>query len=93
MPPAARTGDATGHPGILTGPGNPTVLVGGKPQCTVGDMHACSIPPPAGPHPPSPIAVGSTTVMVGGKPAARIGDTTGCSAPLTTGEPTVIIGG
>ena len=93
MPPAARVGDASGHPGTLTGPGNPTVLVGGKPQCTIGDMHACSFPPPAGPHPPSPIVTGSATVLVGGKPAARIGDKAGCTAPIILGEFTVIIGG
>jgi hypothetical protein len=29
MPAAARVGDATGHPGVVTGPGVPTVLIGG----------------------------------------------------------------
>ncbi|MGH9281529.1 MAG: PAAR domain-containing protein, partial [Acidimicrobiales bacterium] len=31
MPPAARLGDPTGHPGVVTGPGVPTVLIGGRP--------------------------------------------------------------
>lgn len=93
MPPAARVGDATGHPGVLTGPEIPTVLIGGMPVCTVGDMHACSFPPPAGPHPPTPIAMGSATVLIGGKPAARVGDTAGCGAPIIVGAFTVLIGG
>jgi uncharacterized Zn-binding protein involved in type VI secretion len=93
MPPAARVGDSTGHPGVLTGPGNPTVLIGGMPACTVGDMHTCAFPPLAGPHPPSPIVMGSATVLIGGKPAARVGDTVGCGAPIITGAFTVLIGG
>lgn len=92
MPPAARLGDATGHPGVLTGPGNPTVLIGGLPACTVGDLHTCSFPPPAV-HPPTPIVKGSATVLVGGRPVARVGDTAGCGAPIVVGEFTVLIGG
>ena len=93
MPMAARTGDPTGHPGILTGPGVPTVLIGGMPAAVVGDMHACSMPPLAGPHPPTPIAMGSTTVIIGGRPAARVGDIVGCGAPIIMGMPTVLIEG
>jgi len=92
MPPAARVGDPTGHPGVISGPGVPTVLVGGLPAATVGDLHACSFPPPP-PHPPTPIAQGSATVLVGGKPAARVGDLAGCGAPIVAGEFTVLIGG
>ena len=29
MPPAARVGDPTGHPGVIGPPGVPTVLIGG----------------------------------------------------------------
>ena len=47
MPPAARVGDMTGHPGVITGPGVPTVLIGGMPAAVVGDLHTCSFPPPA----------------------------------------------
>lgn len=93
MPPAARVGDPTAHPGSITGPGVATVLIGGMPAATVGDMHACSMPPNAGPHPPTPLARGSATVMIGGRPAARVGDTSGCGAAIVSGAFTVIIGG
>ena len=93
MPPAARVGDPTGHPGAITGPGVPTVLIGGMPAAVVGDLHACSMPPLAGPHPPTPIAKGSATVLIGGRPAARVGDLAGCGAPIIMGMLTVEIGG
>jgi uncharacterized Zn-binding protein involved in type VI secretion len=93
MPFAARITDPTGHPGMITGPGVPTVLIGGLPAAVLGDGHACSIPPPAGPHPPTPIAKGSATVLIGGRPAARFGDLAGCGAPILGGFPTVLIGG
>ena len=93
MPPAARVGDPTGHPGTLTGPGVATVLIGGMPAATVGTMHTCAFPPPP-PHPPSPIVPpGCPTVLVGGQAAARAGDLTGCGAPILAGCPTVLIGG
>ena len=92
MPPAARVGDPTVHPGVLTGPGNPTVLIGGMPACTIGDLHVCSFPPPAV-HPPTPIVMGSATVFIGGRPAARVGDTTACGALIIAGAFTVLIGG
>lgn len=93
MPPAARILDPSGHPGVITGPGVPTVLIGGLPAAVVGDTHTCSFPPPAGPHPPTPIVKGSFTVLIGGRPAARLGDLTGCGAPIVFGLPTVLIGG
>ena len=93
MPPAARVLDPTGHPGMITGPGVPNVLIGGMPAAVVGDMHTCTMPPLAGPHPPSPIAKGSANVLIGGRPAARMGDLVGCSAPIVFGFPTVLIGG
>lgn len=92
MPMAARVGDPTGHPGVLTGPGIPTVLIAGVPACTLGDLHTCSFPPPAV-HPPSPVSKGSATVLLAGKPAARVGDMAGCGAPIILGAPTVLIGG
>jgi len=92
MPFAARVGDPTGHPGMIAGPGNPTVLIGGMPAAVLGDMHICSMPPLAGPHPPSPITLGSFTVLIGGSPAARMGDISGCGAPIVMGCPLVIIG-
>jgi uncharacterized Zn-binding protein involved in type VI secretion len=93
MPPAARILDPTGHPGAVTGPGVPTVLIGGLPAAVVGDTHTCAFPPPAGPHPPTPIVAGSFTVLIGGRPAARLGDLAGCGAPIVFGLPTVLIGG
>lgn len=92
MPPAARVTDPTGHPGTITGPGASTVLIGGLPAARVGDMHACSFPPPP-PHPPSPIVRGSSSVFVEGRPLARVGDLAGCSAPILSGDFTVIVGG
>ncbi len=92
MPPAARTTDQTGHPGIITGPGVATVLVGGMPAAVQGDMHACSFPPPAV-HPPTPLVKGSATVLIGGRPAVRMGDLTGCGSPVVSGCMTVIVGG
>ncbi|HEX9668965.1 MAG TPA: PAAR domain-containing protein [Thermoanaerobaculia bacterium] len=93
MPPAARVTDPTGHPGSISGPGVPTVLIGGLPAAVVGDLHSCAMPPPAGPHPPTPIVKGSATVLIGGRPAARLGDLAGCGAPIVLGLPTVLIGG
>jgi uncharacterized Zn-binding protein involved in type VI secretion len=93
MPPAARVTDPTGHPGMISGPGVPNVLIGGLPAAVVGDLHACAMPPLAGPHPPTPIVKGSATVLIGGRPAARMGDLTGCGAPIILGMPTVQIGG
>ena len=93
MPFAARIGDPTGHPGVIAGPGVPTVLVGGMPAAVMGDNHVCSMPPLAGPHPPSPITLGSLTVLAGGKPMARMGDIAGCGAPIIMGCPLVEVGG
>jgi uncharacterized Zn-binding protein involved in type VI secretion len=92
MPMAARVGDPTGHPGVVTGPGVPTVLIAGMPAAVVGDLHTCSFPPPAV-HPPTPFPKGSATVLIGGRPALRMGDMAGCGAPIVMGAPTVMIGG
>jgi uncharacterized Zn-binding protein involved in type VI secretion len=93
MPPAARITDPSGHPGMITGPGVPNVLIGGLPAAVLGDMHTCAMPPLAGPHPPSPLVKGSVTVLIGGRPAVRLGDLSGCGAPIVMGHPTVLIGG
>ena len=93
MPPAARVGDPTGHPGVIGPPGVPVVLIGGMPAATVGTPHVCSFPGTP-PHPPSVILPpGSLTVLIGGRPAARVGDLSACGAPIVMGCPTVIIGG
>lgn len=96
MPPAARLTDMHTCPlltglvphvgGPITGPGTPTVLIGGLPAATVGDMCVCVGPPDA-------IVKGSATVLIGGKPAARIGDTTAHGGVIVLGQATVMIGG
>jgi uncharacterized Zn-binding protein involved in type VI secretion len=92
MPPAARILDPTGHPGVITGPGVPTVLITGLPAAVLGDAHACAFPGLPS-HPPNVIASGSVTVLIGGRSAARVGDMTACGAPIVFGAPTVLIGG
>lgn len=96
MPPAARISDMHVCPmvtgvvphvgGPISGPGVPTVLIGGMPAATVGDMLVCT-------GPPDVIVKGSATVMIGGKPAARMGDTTAHGGSIVLGLPTVMIGG
>jgi uncharacterized Zn-binding protein involved in type VI secretion len=94
MPPAARSLDPTGHPGVLGAAGAvPTVLIAGVPAAVMGTQHVCTMPPTAGPHPPSVIVAGSASVLIGGRSAARVGDTAGCGAPIVSGAATVLIGG
>ena len=91
MPPAARVGDPTSHPGTISGPGVATVLISSQPASVVGDTHVCSFPPPP-PHPPTAILAGSATVLIGGRPAARVGDSSACGATIVSGAFTVMIG-
>lgn len=96
MPPAARLTDMHICPmvtgvvphvgGPITGPGVPTVLIGGMPAAVVGDILVCT-------GPPDTIVKGSATVLIGGKPAARIGDMTAHGGNIVLGCFTVIIGG
>jgi uncharacterized Zn-binding protein involved in type VI secretion len=96
MPAAARITDMhvcpmTSGPvphvgGPVMPPGAVTVLIGGLPAATVGDMAICT-------GPPDSIIMGSTTVMIGGKPAARMGDTMAHGGKIVAGCPTVLIGG
>jgi uncharacterized Zn-binding protein involved in type VI secretion len=89
MPPAARVTDPTVHGGVVTGPGVPTVLIGGLPAAVLGDIHACPIQPG---HPPStPFTAGSASVQIGGRPALRVGDAAGCGAMVPVGCPTVVL--
>ncbi|HYH14960.1 MAG TPA: PAAR domain-containing protein [Flavisolibacter sp.] len=96
--PAARIGDmhmcpmvTPGLPpiphvgGPITGPGVPTVLIGGIPAATMGDMCTCV-------GPPDTIILGSTGVFIGGKPAARMGDQCVHGGAIAIGCPTVLIG-
>ncbi len=71
--------------GPVSGPGVPTVLIGGKPAAVMGDMCTCA-------GPPDTIAMGEATVLIGGKPAATIGSSTAHGGSITVGEPTVLIG-
>lgn len=94
--PAARVGDPTSHGGTITGPGAPTVLIGGMPAARVGDLQACPLADGPKPHGGGPIAgPGSPTVLIEGLPAARVGDVTTCAGPpgtIAQGCPTVLIG-
>ncbi|MFS8615379.1 MAG: PAAR domain-containing protein [Solitalea sp.] len=72
--------------GPVLPPGTVTVLIGGLPAATLGDMCVCS-------GPPDTIASGSSTVLIGGKPAARMGDTTAHGGSIVAGCATVLIGG
>lgn len=80
LPPIPHVG------GPITGPGCPTVLIGGLPAAVAGDMCVCV-------GPPDSIVLGSTTVLIGGKPAVRMGDMTVHGGAITSGLPTVLIGG
>jgi uncharacterized Zn-binding protein involved in type VI secretion len=92
MPPAARVGDPTSHPGVLAPPGVPTVLIAGMPAATVSTLHICSFPPPAV-HPPTAVVPpGCPTVLIGGQPAARVGDIAACGAAVVVGCATVLVG-
>ncbi|SFW12389.1 PAAR domain-containing protein [Chitinophaga sancti] len=97
MPPAARISDMHTCPlvnpgpvphvgGPVTGPGVPTVMVGGMPAAVVGDILVCT-------GPPDTIVKGSATVLIGGRPAARMGDNTAHGGVIVAGLPTVMIGG
>lgn len=99
MPPAARLTDMHQCPmvtpgvppiphvgGPITGPGCPTVIIGGLPAAKVGDLAVCV-------GPPDSIIKGSATVLVMGMPAARTGDTTAHGGAIVLGFPTVLIGG
>ena len=94
--PAARLGDITAHGGVITGPGCPTVLIGGMPAARVGDMHTCPMVSGVVPHVGGPILPpGSVTVLIGGMPAARQGDMATCAGGpdvIAMGCPTVLIG-
>lgn len=96
MPPAARVGDMHTCPmqnpgptphvgGPIMPPGAPTVMIGGMPAATLGNMCTCA-------GPPDSIVQGSATVLIGGKPAARQGDTTAHGGQIMVGCPTVLIG-
>ena len=71
--------------GPVTGPGCPTVLIGGMPAARVGDMLVCV-------GPPDVIVLGSFTVLIGSMPAARMGDMTAHGGAIILGWCTVLVG-
>lgn len=80
--PAARLTDTTATGDLITGPGAPTVLIGGQPAAVAGDMVS-------GPACVGAIAVGSPTVLICGRPAARVtsqvsGANPASGVPVTT---------
>lgn len=96
MPPAARISDMQTCPladgpkphvgGLIIGPPLQPVIIGGMPAARLGDICLCV-------GPPTTIASGSATVLIGGQPAARLGDKTTHGGVISTGFPTVMIGG
>lgn len=95
MPAAATQGSmhvcpavavAVPHVGGPVVAGEPTVLIAGMPAARMGDHCVCV-------GPPATIVAGSATVLIGGQPAARLDDATSHGGKITTGVPTVIIGG
>ena len=72
--------------GPISGPGCPTVLIGGLPAARATDMAVCV-------GPPDTIAKGSGTVLISSLPAARLGDTMAHGGTIIAGCPTVLIGG
>src|ERR1700761_4621036 len=82
IPPIPHVG------GAITGPGAPTVLLGGQPASCVGDMAVCV-------GPPATIALGFPTVLVGGKPVTVVGMSLTDHGGSVTGPGaiTVLIGG
>jgi len=92
MFPAARVGDITSHPGVLSPPGVVNVRIGGQPAIVEGDMHSCAFPGLPF-HPPSPMVTGSATVRISGRRAVRFLDSSACGALVIGGAPTVRVGG
>ncbi|CAM0999464.1 PAAR repeat-containing protein [Rhodanobacter sp. Root179] len=94
MPPAARltdmhvcpmfTGPVPHVGGPISGPGAPTVLIGGLPAARVTDMAVCA-------GPPDMIAMGSFKVLIANMPAARMGDMMAHGGTIVLGCFTVII--
>lgn len=93
MPNAVTVGDSSNHPGIISGPGISSVLIGGYRAAVKGDMHICFRQTRRSRHPATSISNGSSSVLIGGQPAARMGDSVECGAVIVSGESSVLIGG
>jgi uncharacterized Zn-binding protein involved in type VI secretion len=93
--PAARIGDMTVTGDPITGPGAPTVMIGGMPAACVGDLVSGGVCVGS-------IVMGSVTVIIMGRPAAYVtsqvvGVNPASGVPVSTvvappGCPTVLIG-
>lgn len=70
--------------GPISGPGAPTVLIGGMPAARMGDMAVCV-------GPPDSILGGNPAVLIGGAPAARMGDSTAHGGVIILGCPKVLM--
>lgn len=97
MKPAARSGDMhlcpaqtppvpVPHIGGPVLPAPSTVLIGGLPAATLGQMCLCT-------GVPDSIITGSMSVFINNKPAAGMGDCTAHGGTIVTGMPSVLIGG
>ncbi len=73
--------------GAVQQPGVPTVLIGNLAAATQGAACPCAL------GLPNTVVGGSTTVLVGSKGSARVADATAHGGRLSTGCPTVLIGG
>lgn len=71
--------------GAVIGPGDPTVLMNGKPVAVMGDMCACA-------GPPDTIIQGNPNILVNGKPIACVGDMTAHGGSIVMGEPNILVG-
>lgn len=90
--PAAKAAEETAKAAAAAQMSNMiTSMAGGA------DIHTCAMPLPIPPHGPGVVIDGSQTVFINGLQACRMGDTVleavGPPNEITTGEPTVVIGG
>ena len=82
MPAVARVGvDSAG--GVITGPGESTVLVNGSPVSLIGDAVASH---GTSPHDSATIVSGSSTVRAGGVGVVRVGDSASCGDTVSGGS-------
>ena len=90
MPMCGKVGASLVGPGVVLGPGFPTVIVEGSPVSVVGDLVAPHGEPPHS----SPVLVnGSATVFAGGRPVTlQAVSKASCGHSMLTGAPTVQIG-
>lgn len=79
--PVARVGLDRAGPGVILGPGAPTVFVNGMPTSVIGDLVT---PHGSPPHKQAVITTASPTVFANGKPVTRLGSIATCMHPVTS---------